>query len=120
MVPPLHPYQCIFPNGDDLMTSTTSSWRTVDHLPSFMPGIAPVTDGDAAVFAQRYLEAVNRAGFMADHKGGDTLARWWPRLDGDTRHLIFVDCMLSDGALHYDERLEAVDRNPRRNAFLTE
>ncbi|WP_193337873.1 hypothetical protein [Devosia beringensis] len=102
------------------MIATMSSWRTLDPLPSFMPGIAPVTDGDAAVFAERYLEPARRPDFMADHRGGDTLARWWPRLDSDTRHMIFVDCMLSDGAVPYDQRLEAVDRNPRRNAFLTE
>jgi hypothetical protein len=102
------------------MTSTMSSWRTLDRLPTFMPGIAPVTDGDAALFAERYLEPAQRPRFLTDHKGGDTLARWWPQLDGDTRHVLFVDGMLADGALRYDQRLDALDRNPRRNAFLTE
>jgi hypothetical protein len=97
-----------------------SSWTTAHALPSFMPGIAPITPDDASLFAGRYLEQDQRAAFMADHDGGDTLARWWPRLDADTRHTLFVDCMLSDGSLPYGQRVEAVECNPRRNAFLAE
>lgn len=95
-----------------------SSWTTIDRLPSFMPAIAPITQADAALFAERYLEPEQRAHLLAEHNGGDTLAHWWPRLSADVRNVVFVDCMLSDGALPYGQRLEAVDRNPRRSGFL--
>lgn len=97
-----------------------SSWRTTDRLPAFMPGIAPITKADAAVFVERYLEPAQREDLLADHDGGDTLARWWPRLDAGTRDQLLVDCMLADGSLPYGQRLEAVDRNPRREAYLAE
>ena len=100
------------------MTLSISSWLTVDDLPPFMPGIAPVTSGDAAAFAERYLEPAQRQAFVSDHDGGDTLARWWLRLGEDTQHTILVDCILADGALPYDLRLAAVDSNPRRAVLL--
>lgn len=91
----------------------------IDRLPNFMPGIAPITTADAALFAGRYLVPSEQAAFVADHKDGDTLVHWWPKLDADTKHTIFVDCLLGDSRLPYDERLETVDRNPIRNTYLT-
>lgn len=97
-----------------------SSWRTTDRLPAFMPGIAPITKADAMLFADRYLPLEQRGALLSDHDGGDTLERWWPRLDARTRDKLRVDCMLADGSLPYGERLVAVERNPRRNTYLAE
>lgn len=87
-------------------------------IPNFMPGIAPITMDDAKLFAERYLEPAQRDEFLADHKDGNTLQRWRDRLDEETDHLIFVDCLLSDVRVPYDQRLEAIDANPRRAVLL--
>ncbi len=87
-------------------------------IPNFMPGIAPITMDDAKLFAERYLEPAQRGDFLADHKDGKTLQRWMRRLDEETRHTIFVDCLLSHADVPYDRRLEAIDANPRRAILL--
>lgn len=97
-----------------------SPWRTTGRLLAFMPGIAPMTKADAMLFGNRYLPLEYLGALLSDHDGGDTLARWWARLDAGTRDKLRVDCMLADGSLPYGQRLLAVERNARRDAYLAE